>query len=386
MSDEIRSDIVLEDTTLRDGEQAPGVAFSRAHKRRIHDLLVAAGVRWIEVGIPAMGGDELAFLKRLLGDGSEATLIAWNRGVREDVEQSLALGFRAIHIGLPASSQHLEASVRRDRTWLLETARSLVGLAKDRQAFVSISAEDVGRAELSFLVEYAGVVREAGADRLRLSDTIGLLTPERYAGIVRAVREACPVDLQCHAHNDFGLATANTLAGLRAGARYFHVTVNGIGERAGMPDLAQVACALRYQHGKDVGLDLTQLTSLSKAVADLSGHPVLPWHPIVGDNVFAHESGIHVNAMLRDASSFEPISPEDVGGKRRYVLGKHSGRALVKAILDRHEIQATDSELAACLEGVRRLAVERRGVPVGEEDLLGIHDALTGTRQDSLVR
>jgi homocitrate synthase NifV len=377
----MRSDLILEDTTLRDGEQAPGVAFSQTQKRLLHDLLAEAGVRWIEAGIPAMGGDELAFLKRLLADGSPATIVAWNRGVREDVEQSLALGFKAIHIGLPASDEHLRQSVRRDRSWLLETARSLVGMAKDRGAFVSISAEDIGRVEPSFLVEYASVVQQAGADRLRLSDTIGILTPERYAAVVHSITRSCPIDLQCHAHNDFGLGTANALAALEAGARYFHVTVNGIGERAGMADLAQMACSLKYLYGVDLGIDLSKLTALSAAVASASGHPVPPWQPIVGSNVFAHESGIHVNAMLRDTSSFEPISPDSVGGQRRYVIGKHSGRSLIRAVLERKGVQASEPELAQCLEEVRRIAVNRAGKPISDEELLRIHDQVRGRRE-----
>lgn len=144
-------------------------------------------------------------------------LIGWNRGKLDDVVQSLDLGFRAIHIGLPASDVHLKHSVGRDRGWLVEQARTLIGVAKDRGAFVSISAEDVGRTDPSFLIDYAGAVKDAGADRLRLSDTIGILSPSRYAAVVASIAKAVPIDLQCHAHNDYGLATANTLAGLEAG-------------------------------------------------------------------------------------------------------------------------------------------------------------------------
>lgn len=173
----MRQDIILEDTTLRDGEQAPGIAFSKETKIAIHDRLVAAGVRWIEAGIPAMGGTELDTLETLLARGSDATLVAWNRGVKGDVTFSLDLGFKAVHIGLPTSNIHLENSLGRDRRWLLQQAAVLIKYAKDRGAFVSISAEDIGRTELPFLEEYAVAVHDAGADRLRLSDTIGMLSP-----------------------------------------------------------------------------------------------------------------------------------------------------------------------------------------------------------------
>lgn len=369
----MRDDIILEDTTLRDGEQTPGVAFSPATKRRILDMLIDVGVRWIEIGIPAMGGQELEFIRSCADRQDEANLVVWHRGVREDVTRSLDMGFRAVHIGLPTSRVHLEASVRKDRTWLLETARSLIGHCKDRGAFVSISAEDLARTETGFLQEYAGVVQEAGADRLRLSDTIGVLTPEQYGAKVAAVHESCSIDLQCHAHNDFGLGTANALAGLRAGARYFHVTVNGIGERAGMADMAQAVVALKLLYDRDLGIDLSRLREVSALVAEASGQPVVPWQPIVGDNVFAHESGIHVNGMLRDTSSFEPFPPELVGGQRRYVLGKHSGRALLNWVLRSRGIETREDLLAGCLAVLRDRAIERGG-SITPEDLIAIYE------------
>lgn len=372
----MRDDVILEDTTLRDGEQAAGVALSPTAKLRILDALLAAGLRWVEVGIPAMGGSELEFLQVAQPRTEQANLVLWNRGVRSDVEFSLALGYRAIHIGLPASSVHLAHSVGKSRQWLLDTARQLVGLVKSRDAFASISAEDLARTEPEFVVEYALAVADAGADRLRLSDTTGVLWPEEYARRVKMVVDNCAIDVQCHAHNDFGLAFANTLAGLHAGARYFHVTVNGVGERAGMTDLAQAAVTLQRLYGVDLGIDATKLTALSRLVAEESRQPVLPWQPIVGSNVFAHESGIHVNAMLKDTSTFEPFPPEEVGGERRYVLGKHSGRALVEFVLREAGRDYTDEDLVNCLSWVRQTAVQRGG-SVAPHELLARFDART---------
>lgn len=357
----MRDDLILEDTTLRDGEQAPGIAFSKETKLKIFDALVDAGVRWIEAGIPAMGGEELETLKAMVARGHDVRLIAWNRGVREDVELSLQSGFTAVHIGLPTSEVHLSGSLGRDRAWLLSRARDLIHLAKDRGAFVSISAEDVGRTEMGFLEEYAGHVAAAGADRLRLSDTIGILTPAAYSDRVRALRRCVDIDLQCHTHNDFGLAVANTLAGLEAGARYFHVTVNAIGERAGMPDLAQSVMALRQLFNIDVGVRTERLTDLSRVVASAVRHPIAPWQPIVGDNVFAHESGIHVNGMLKDASTFEPFSPNLVGGQRRYVAGKHSGRRVIQEMLRQSGIDVDIELLGDLLDAVRAAAIRRQG-------------------------
>lgn len=357
----IRKDIILEDTTLRDGEQTPGVAFSKTTKLAIHDFLTAIGVRWIEVGIPAMGGEELDTLKTMLARGSDATMVAWNRGVIEEVAFSLDIGFKAVHIGLPTSKLHLEDSIGKNREWLIERATSLVKYAKDRGAFVSISAEDVGRTEVTFLQEYAYAVAEAGADRLRLSDTVGILTPESYFNIVKAVTDVSSIDLQCHTHNDFGFALANTIAGLRAGARYFHVTVNGIGERAGMPDISQAILALKHLYNIDLNIETFQLRELSQMIARASKHECPPWQPIIGDNVFAHESGIHVNGMLKNKKTFEPFLPEEVGGKRKYSMGKHSGRAILRHFLTEKGIEPEDSKIEFCLKKVRSLAIEYGG-------------------------
>lgn len=372
----MRPDIVLEDTTLRDGEQAPGVAFSKAQKERILDELLLAGVPSVEIGIPAMGGGELDAIRSMLERKNEARLVAWNRGNRADVEFSLGLGFEAVHIGLPTSDIHLADSVGKSREWLLASASDIVRFAKDRGAFVSISAEDVGRTDPAFLVEYAGAVRDAGADRLRLSDTIGMLGPEGYGEIVGALAVVEGLDLQCHCHNDFGLAVANTLAGLKAGARYFHVCVNSMGERAGMPDLAQMVMSLRNLYGVDLGIRTERLTQLSHVVAEASRSAVPPWQPVVGRNVFAHESGIHAKGVLKNPHTFEPYSPEEVGATRRMVIGKHSGRAAIKSVLQEQGIECDDDLLQLCLEQVREASI-RKGGEVPPAELIEIYRELT---------
>jgi len=372
----IREDIIFEDTTLRDGEQTPGIAFDKKTKFAIHDLLVDAGVRWIEPGIPAMGGQELEFLKELVARGSDATLVAWNRGVMEDVKLSIDLGFRAVHIGLPTSKIHLKNSVRKDSEWLLNTARDIISYAKDRDVFVSVSAEDVGRTDEQFLIDYANHVHEAGADRVRLSDTIGILTPEQYGKKVRIVRENTNAEAQCHTHNDFGLALPNLLAGLQNGAKYFHATVNGIGERAGMADLIQVHATLKYLYDIDLGFDSKKLVEVSKLVAEKSRQPFTKWQPIVGGNVYAHESGIHVNGMLRDTSTFEPFPPEDFGFERSYVIGKHSGTSLLKHVLEKNGISTESVKLEECLQLTRAASV-KSGTDISEAELMDLYSTLS---------
>lgn len=370
--------IIIEDTTLRDGEQAPGVAFSSKQKIEILDALIAAGVRWIEVGIPAMGGDELLALKAMLERRYDANLIAWNRGKPEDVAQSLAMGFKHIHIGLPTSEIHLKSSVSKDRGWLLERATDMVKRGKDAGAFVSISAEDVGRTDRAFLQEYAGTVAAAGADRLRLSDTIGTLSPAQYGAVVKSVTDVSAINTQCHCHNDFGLAVANTLAGLEAGATYFHACINGMGERAGMPDIASMLMSLRHFHGVDLGVDLTRLKELSDLVARHSRQPCMPWHPVVGDNVFAHESGIHSKGMLADTRTFEPFPPEWVGGTRRYVIGKHTGGAAIRHVLADQGLDPDPALIARVLEETRLLSTSQSRA-VRPDELVDIYRQCVAT-------
>lgn len=350
--------VIIEDTTLRDGEQSPGVALSKEKKLKIFHSLVDVGVRWIEVGIPAMGGEEVRALQAMLEYRDEINIIGWNRGVEENINQSLALGFKALHIGLPTSTIHLQDSMGKGQAWLIQAAVELVSKVKDAGAFLSISAEDVGRTDRVFLQDYAGAVAEAGADRIRLSDTIGILDSEGYARQVSAVRQATDLDIQTHCHNDFGLAVANTLAGLKAGAKYFHVCVNGMGERAGMPDLAVMAMALKQFHGVDLGLETQKLTELSRLVSELTGVEVEPHHPVVGRNVFAHESGIHTNGMLKNAKTFEPFSPEETGGTRQLLVGKHSGRNMVKQFLEQEGISPLVDLLPSCLEHVRQTSID----------------------------
>lgn len=374
----IRADVILEDTTLRDGEQSPGVAFNKRIKIDIFDLLVEAGVTWVEAGIPVMGGEELDTMRAIAERcPRNVKAVAWNRGVRADVAQSLDLGFKAVHMGLPTSELHLKDSIHRDRKWLLSQVADLIKYAKDRGAYVSVSAEDVARTDVPFLQEYAGWVSEAGADRLRMSDTIGILGPAQYGERIAAVRSAAPIDLMCHAHNDMGLATANTLAGLEAGARHFHVTINGIGERAGMSDIAQMVFALKIIHGIDLGIKGSVLKTLSNLVASATRAPVPPWHPIVGGNVFTHESGIHVNGMLKNSKAFEPISPEEVGERRRYVLGKHSGRANVRHALEQEGVEPREEHVQGCLDLVRAASIARGGA-VSSSELLTMYKGLSG--------
>jgi homocitrate synthase NifV len=344
--------LMLEDSTLREGEQSPAVAFSSEEKVEIAHRLDALGIHALEVGTAAMGGPEEDAIKRLLDANLSLKLIGWNRGRKSDLEASFACGLGAVHIGLPSSDHHLERKFGKTRAWVVETMQELVAYAKSQGAWVSVSAEDAARADRDFLVEYARAVKDAHADRLRISDTIGILRPETARDTFAAVAEV-GIPLQAHMHNDYGLATANTLAAVEGGAQHVHFTVNGLGERAGIAPIDEVLLGLHFHHDIDTGCRLEQLAALCAYVAEASCRPIAANKPITGSAIFAHESGIHVEGVLRMPDAFEPFPPELVGAERSIVIGKHSGSASIQHVLAGEGVTASRDDLADVTQAVR---------------------------------
>lgn len=370
-------DVLVEDTTLREGEQSPGVAFSTDEKIEIVRLLHELGVRAVEVGTPAMGGPEADAIKRLVAAELPIRLIGWNRGRKSDLDASFECGVDSVHIGLPASDHHLERKFEKSREWVVETMQELVAYAKAQRAWVSVSAEDVGRADAEFLVEYAKATAEAGADRLRMSDTIGVLDPFKAVELFRQITGSVSLPIQAHMHNDFGLATANTLAAVKGGARHVHVTVNGLGERAGIGALDEVVLGLERHLGIETGIRKEGLRELAEFVAGASGRPIPASKPVTGDAVFAHESGIHVEGVLKLPDTFEPITPESVGGSREIVIGKHSGSGALQHVLAEHGIEVDRAALGPVLEAVRYQATQRKRALTADE-LIALYTEVAG--------
>lgn len=350
--------IWLDDTTLRDGEQTAGVVFANSEKVRIAQLLAEIGVPQIEAGIPAMGGDELEAIKEIVALDLPASILAWNRAVISDIEASLQTGVRAVAISISASDIHIEHKLHRNRAWVLESVKRSVDFAKSHGLYVSLNAEDASRADPEFLLDFARAGREFGADRLRYCDTLGILEPFQTYERVKAIIDATGLAVEMHTHDDFGLATANALAGVRAGATFVNVTVNGLGERAGNAALEEVAMALQYIMGMPLGLDTSRFRELSEYVARASGRPLPACKAIVGDNIFAHESGIHADGVLKDPRNYEAFAPEAVGQTRQLVIGKHSGSKMVKFKFREFGIELSDEEASEILARARRLAVE----------------------------
>lgn len=352
--------IKIDDTTLRDGEQTAGVVFSNHEKIRIAKLLDEVGVQQIEVGIPAMGGDEKEAIKEIVSLGLKASILAWNRTVIDDIKHSLDCGVQAVAVSLSASDIHIQYKLKKDRAWVLDSVKKSVDFAKSHGLYVSVNAEDASRADFDFLVDFARAAKETGADRLRYCDTLGIMDPFRIYDAIRNLKNEVDIEIEMHTHNDFGMGTANAIAGLRAGATWVNTTVNGLGERAGNAALEEVVMSLKVLEGVDLGLKTQMFRELSEYVASASARTVPIWKAIVGTNVFAHESGIHADGVIKNPITYEAFAPEDVGLTRQLVVGKHSGTHSLLVKFREYGIELSDEEAKDLLEQVRAASVQMK--------------------------
>jgi homocitrate synthase NifV len=367
--------VLIDDTTLRDGEQTAGVVFTNEEKVHIARLLSEIGVHQIEAGIPAMGGDEMEAIKAIIALELPASIITWNRPVIADIDASLACGTKAVALSISVSDIHIQHKLRQSREWVLQSVKKGTKYAKSHDLYVSVNAEDASRADPDYLIEFARTAKEAGADRLRFCDTVGVLDPFRtYEAICRLIEEA-GIDIEMHTHNDFGMATANALAGIRAGAKWVNTTVNGLGERAGNASLAEVVMALRHIEKIDVGIDTTRLRTISKYVAAASQRPLPVSQAITGDNIFAHESGIHADGVLKHPPTYEAFSPEEVGMERQIMVGKHSGsHTILFKFVNEFGIQLPEDIAKEILARARALALKRKRALFDKELVLIYQD------------
>jgi len=368
MNDVRQAEVIIDDTTLRDGEQTAGVVFSREEKLRIARLLDETGVGELECGIPAMGREEQEAIRALVDLDLRARLITWNRAVRSDIQASLDCGITSVDISLSVSDIHIEHKLRKSRAWVIEQLKQALGFAKQHDLYVSVGGEDASRADLDFLVELMEVARSLGADRFRFCDTLGVLDPFSTYDKVAYLANRVDLDLEVHTHNDLGMATANAIAGIRAGARFVNTTVNGLGERAGNAALEEVVMALKHACGIDLGLDTSRFVELSRLVGQASCRPVPEWKAVVGEKVFSHESGLHADGVIKFPGNYEGFDPAEVGLQRHMVVGKHSGSHGLEARLERLGIQLAAKELAIFLERVRSLAQQRKSA-LSDHDL-----------------
>lgn len=368
-----RDKIYVVDTTLRDGEQTAGVVFANTEKLEIAKMLDDLGVDQIEVGIPAMGGDEEEAIRTIVKANLKASIMAWNRAVVSDVAHSIDCGVDAVAISISTSDIHIQYKLQKSREWVLESMVKAVEFAKKNGVYVSVNAEDASRTDDDFLATFAKTAKEAGADRLRFCDTMGILDPFMTYDKIATLLNNVDIDIEMHTHNDFGMATANALAGLKAGANYVGVTVNGLGERAGNAALEEVMMAMKYVWGYDVEVDAKKFKILSEYVAKASGRELPIWKAIVGSNMFAHEAGIHADGVIKNPRTYEVFDPEEVGLERQIVIGKHSGTAAIKNKFKEYGIQLSEEDANALLPKVRALSVELKR-PLFDKELVSLYE------------
>ncbi len=363
------------DTTLRDGEQTPGVALSLGDKVRIAQLLDELGVDVIEAGFPRTSKGEQEAIRQICSLGLKAKVCGLARCSKQDIDSAVNSGVNYVHVFIATSEGHMKHKLKMSKEEVRAKAVEAVEYARSRGVMVEFSCEDGTRTDLEFLKEMHRAVQEAGVDKINLPDTVGTMSPAAMEYLVSEVMKVTKVPLSIHCHDDFGLATANSLAAVRKGARQVHVCVNGLGERAGNAALEEVVMGLLAFLNVRTNVNSKRLGITSKTVARMTGMPVPDNKAIVGNNAFAHESGIHVHGVLKDPSTYEALSPELVGMQRSIVMGKHTGAHSVKEKLREYGIFLPDELLVEVVEKVKRLAESGKGVDDAELVALTMHIA-----------
>jgi len=367
------------DTTLRDGEQTPGVSLSPEKKLSIAKKLDVLGVDAIETGFPIVSNGERESIKMITSANLNAELCGLARTNKNDIDAAIDCGLNYIHTFIATSDIHLEYKLKMTREQVLEKAIEAVEYGKSHGLQVEFSAEDATRTDREFLKQIFGEVAKAGADRIDIPDTVGYSTPKYIGEITKDAIDATNLPISVHCHNDFGLAVANAISGIQAGAQCAHVTINGIGERAGNASLEELVMSLnslQFEQKWETNIDTKLLYETSRYVSKLVGISVQPNKAIVGENAFGHESGIHTHGVLNNPLTYEPISPEIVGRTRWLQVGKHAGIHGMKAMLGEYGVEPNDDQTKHILEKIKYIGDQ--GKQVSEVELLSIANEVIG--------
>lgn len=371
------------DTTLRDGEQAVGVVFTRWEKKQIATLLAEIGVPAIEAGFPALGPEEKECVRaiaegdiKVKGGTDPLEVNAFARARREDVRDAAECGVQSVIISISTSDVHIERKFRQSRAWVLEQVREAADEAQRLGLAFTISAEDASRTDAAFLIDYYRLAERLGARRVRYCDSIGVEDPYTTYRRLKLLRQEIQLPVEMHMHNDFGMATANVLAGIRAGASSVVASIGGLGERTGNSPLEEVVMAMIHLYGIPLDIDTSRFREVAEYVARSSQRAIPIWKAIIGTNVFAHESGIHADGILKHPSSYEAFSPEEVGLARQIVIGKHSGSAaLIHKFRGEFGIDLDAETANKLLDRVRATAVELKR-PLFTKELVLLYEEL----------
>jgi 2-isopropylmalate synthase len=376
--------ITILDTTLRDGEQTPNVALSSEDKVKIAQALDELGVDIIEAGFPINSEGEEDAVRRISGAGLNAEICALCRASQTDIDAALSCDVDSIHIFLATSKTHLEKKLKITQDQAVDMAVKAVQYGKDHGLIVEFSDEDGTRTELEFLNKMHKAVQDAGVDRIDIPDTVGVMTPTAMTQFITEIKKSIKVPLAVHCHDDFGLSVANSLAGVLGGAEEIHVTVNGLGERAGNAALEEVVMGLQAFYGVKTNINTRKMAFVSRLVSQLTGIAVPPNKAIVGDNAFSHESGIHVHGVLSDGSTYEPMRPEIVGKERTFVVGKHSGIHAVQNRLKEYGIELAQDQMKEVLARIKKWA--ESGKKLDDAELLAVAYDVKGQQAEPVIR
>jgi 2-isopropylmalate synthase len=370
--------VTIFDTTLRDGEQTPGVSLTFEQKKDIARQLDKLGVDILEAGFPMSSDGEKQNVSEIAKLGLSLEVCGLSRVVLSDINACLDCEVDMVHTFVPTSDIQRIHTIKKSREEVLDMAVKAVEYIKDHGAKCMFSAMDATRTDFDYLLEINKAVQDAGCDVINVPDTVGVIVPSGMKDLISEIRKAITIDIDVHCHNDFGLAVANSLAAVEGGGDQVQVTINGLGERAGNADLAETVMSLHSIYGAKTNINTEYLLETSRMVERYTGVRIPPIMPIVGENAFAHESGIHTHGVLTRTDTFEPgiMTPEMVGHKRRIVLGKHAGKHAVGQSLNAAGLDPDPDQLNEIMSRMKELS--NKGKKVTDADLIAIAEAIMG--------